>query len=840
MIKSYSLSYLLLSQGRMKEPDAVITLPVHEDSFGKKKRLKNIVVINPKKRNKVLPFHLPTHATISGYPDPPHIGTSYKPKHRKAWEGDFEREDLFSQINASTAEILQDFDDSDLEEISLTESNTTLTRNDDGSLIPTHILTNVESVSSTELQDRQDNTITEGTISNDVITTEKTIPSHLPQIAWDKEQRKGKEKRNKKRKVKNTQVHPISPKNTETIGSIECVETESIEWIEREQEKLPESDDVSGLGDCEVYENTPKLELNTDELSVITTEEVTDLKTRLLNLRTKQTYQPQKIAKKFDIITLLNQISLPDRPAPPYASQFPHRLYTVPCPDYKVEESVQYQMQVFSPDELLMREVLEDGLTPLHVAAKLGQLHQIHLLISTGADVNAVDRHGRIPLMLTFNEQLIHMDCVQTLVNDSSFLNQQVTDGATTLHMACYLGHYNLVEYLLAKGADARISDGEGRLPIHWATHPYNPKSIQYIVNRHPHILNATDDANMTPLMWAAYHNQIACVSLLLSLGAEVEEKDVDGKTANHWAVHTDNAKCLRRLLKLESTFFKDHKGKTVLHEAAEMGSIPAMKAVLSLRRDAVCDVDKLGRTPLHWAAVSDQVEACKYLLDRGADAGQTDNNEKTALDYALMKGHNYTVALFTCHETSVIDLSRSLQQDDVISTLSTSISYASFNSRRATSALSRATTRSSVSSRFLPPQSRVYTTIRELEVLAYGCDMGVYEFGMQGALHRVYMWLDISTSRVCWGRGKKSYFSDNFKASPLKEVTTETSKEERERCDRDIKGQKYFLFKIETQLELMFVVAFNELAFSAWTDQLAKYLLYSPRSLVGLKRFLI
>ena len=812
----------------MAEIDSVtVTEAAPEEGIVKKKRLKNIVVLNPKRHNRVIPSHLPTH----GHPDPLSVGTSYKPVCKSAWEGAFEKQDLFSQIDSSAVEILKDFDDSDLEEIPLVEANTRI-------VTPTHIPTNDEPTTSTDELDKHINDI-----SDYVIPIDKTLPTRLPQLVWDKEQPQEKGKGKKKRKSKNTPVQSFS-QETEVVDHVRTPEHDTVEPIQRENElEVVEvgENDVSGLVECEVYENTHTP--SATDLQVgnecNTTEELTEIKTRLLNIRTKHAPQP-KMLKKFDIETLFKRISLPDRPAPLYASQFPHRLYTVPCPDYKVEETVAYRMKVFSSDELLMREVIEEGLSPLHVAAKLGQLHQIHVLISTGADVNAVDRHGRIPLMLAFNEQLVHMECVQTLVNDSSFLNQQVTDGATALHMACYFGHHNLVEYLLAKGADARISDEEGRLPIHWATHPHNPKSIQYIVNRHPHIVHATDDANMTPLMWAAYHDQIACVSLLLSLGAEVEEKDIEGKTANHWAVHTDSAKCLRRLLKLESTFFKDHKGKTVLHQAAETGSIPAMKAVLSLRRDAVCDLDKQGRTPLHWAAVSDQVEACKYLLDRGADAGQTDNREKTALDYALMKGHNYTIALFTCHETSVIDLSRSLLEDDTISSLSPSLSYASLQSHRPTTALSRATTRSSVSSRLLPPQSRVYTAIRELEVLAYGCDMGVYEFGMQGALHRVYMWLDISSSRVCWGRGKKSYFSDNYKASPLKEVTTETSREEMERCERDMKGHKYFLFKIETHLELMFVVAFNELAYSAWTDQLAKYLLYSPRSLVGLKRFLI
>lgn len=67
----------------------------------------------------------------------------------------------------------------------------------------------------------------------------------------------------------------------------------------------------------------------------------------------------------------------------------------------------------------------------------------------------------------------------------------------------------------------------------------------------------------MTPAMYAAYHNRPYHLKKLLSLGAgddttlsksaenkiDLEEKDVDGKTAMHWAVHKSDAQCLAVLL---------------------------------------------------------------------------------------------------------------------------------------------------------------------------------------------------------------------------------------------------------------------------------------------------
>lgn len=47
--------------------------------------------------------------------------------------------------------------------------------------------------------------------------------------------------------------------------------------------------------------------------------------------------------------------------------------------------------------------------------------------------------------------------------------------------------------------------------------------------------VNVTDDAGMTPLMWAAYNNNTSLLSFLLNNGADCEEKDIDGYTAMHW-----------------------------------------------------------------------------------------------------------------------------------------------------------------------------------------------------------------------------------------------------------------------------------------------------------------
>ena len=61
-----------------------------------------------------------------------------------------------------------------------------------------------------------------------------------------------------------------------------------------------------------------------------------------------------------------------------------------------------------------------------------------------------------------------------------------------------------------------------------------------------------------------------------------------------HRAIHQDGVRCLELLLKADHTYFKDHRGRTVLHLSAEAGCLSACQLILRLRADAVHDLDRM------------------------------------------------------------------------------------------------------------------------------------------------------------------------------------------------------------------------------------------------------
>ena len=59
-------------------------------------------------------------------------------------------------------------------------------------------------------------------------------------------------------------------------------------------------------------------------------------------------------------------------------------------------------------------------------------------------------------------------------------------------------------------------------------------------------------------------------------------------------AIHRSGTECLRLLLKPDMTYFKDHRGRTVIHLAAKEGAMAASEIIIKMRPDAIFDTDKL------------------------------------------------------------------------------------------------------------------------------------------------------------------------------------------------------------------------------------------------------
>jgi len=192
-------------------------------------------------------------------------------------------------------------------------------------------------------------------------------------------------------------------------------------------------------------------------------------------------------------------------------------------------------------------------------------------------------------------------DRVRELVTgDPSIASARGADGVSAVRTARYRGQTEIVEALLAAGADLDVFDAAtlGRTD-----------RLDAILDTRPDLGNAVAADGFTPLQLAAFFGQPAAAHLLVSRGASVAPV-----SQNAMAVHALNAAAAG-----------DHAD------------------IVALLLDAGADPDARqhgGFTPLMSAAANGNEAAVAALLDHGADRAARGDDGKDAAALADERGH--------------------------------------------------------------------------------------------------------------------------------------------------------------------------------------------------------
>jgi uncharacterized protein len=117
------------------------------------------------------------------------------------------------------------------------------------------------------------------------------------------------------------------------------------------------------------------------------------------------------------------------------------------------------------------------------------------------------------------------------------FLFERLTDHTAEFRRALYTRNISRVEELLRSHpalANARHMDSPDKktdwTPLHVAANLGDPEMITVLV-RHGAKVDARDSRGLTPLLWTAFAGQRAAAAELLSDGADVNARGLDGRT---------------------------------------------------------------------------------------------------------------------------------------------------------------------------------------------------------------------------------------------------------------------------------------------------------------------
>jgi len=142
------------------------------------------------------------------------------------------------------------------------------------------------------------------------------------------------------------------------------------------------------------------------------------------------------------------------------------------------------------------------------------------------------------------------------------------------------------------------------------------------------------------PLADAMERGDFARVPQLLAGGAKVNEPQVDGMTALHWAAHRGEAEIARQLLGAGADANATNRyGVTPLALACVTGDGPIVEALLAAGADPNA-TRRGGETALMTASRTGDPRSVRALLGRGAAVDARQEKGQTALMWAAAEGH--------------------------------------------------------------------------------------------------------------------------------------------------------------------------------------------------------
>lgn len=282
----------------------------------------------------------------------------------------------------------------------------------------------------------------------------------------------------------------------------------------------------------------------------------------------------------------------------------------------------------------------EAGNTTLHIAAITGSVPIAEYLLSKGADINAVNTQLNTPLHDSIRNK--KDDISRMLIEKGCDLNNRDGIGRAPLHLAAENNCKSIVELLIAKGADIE-SETNGKLtPLHYTVlRTNNYEIVEYLIQKGANV-NTIDHLGNLPLNAAAYHRSLRMIDLLLDNNADFDTSGSHGINTLLSAAEKGSVRLFKVITaKIGDDYFKNEKyQESIMRSALSGGSLEIVNILLSKNIKINLSPDENGWTPLHFTASNKQPEMMEFLVNQGAGINQRTESGKSAYNIAEEKGH--------------------------------------------------------------------------------------------------------------------------------------------------------------------------------------------------------
>ncbi|KAL6856975.1 hypothetical protein ACP4OV_018357 [Aristida adscensionis] len=315
----------------------------------------------------------------------------------------------------------------------------------------------------------------------------------------------------------------------------------------------------------------------------------------------------------------------------------------------------------------------DDGVSPLYLAAELGSMTVVHLLLRPSPDgtpspasSSGPDGRNALHSAARLTRALHEHDIPQQILNwepdGPTLLTRVDSSGRTPLHVAIERGRLDVVELFLGGNKSieqAHISNKHGLFPVHTATMMGNIRIIDELIKKCPDYFELVDHKGRNLLHCAVEHNQVQVVRYLCRnniFAMLLNAMDYDGNTPLHLAVIYGSPQIVSLLLKTRTveTFLTNKDGLTAgdiaeLHSTGKYGYILAKSP-----RVIVTDCLRLSKTRL-----------TLHGYDKLKASGKTEDQDKFEVNIMLSTGPIGSVLIATVAFAAAFTVPGGIVADD-------------------------------------------------------------------------------------------------------------------------------------------------------------------------------
>ena len=282
--------------------------------------------------------------------------------------------------------------------------------------------------------------------------------------------------------------------------------------------------------------------------------------------------------------------------------------------------------------------------TPLMFACSNGgHLDNMETLIQYGADINARDIDGET--LLHYASRYSKQEIVEFLLKLNQIsINATNNNQATPLMFACFDGgHLDNMETLIQYGADINVRFNDGSTLLHYASRYSKQDIIEFLLKLNQISVNATNNNQATPLMFACSNgDHLDNMETLIQYGADINARDIDGKTLLHYASRYSKQDIIEFLLKLNQISVNatnNNQATPLAFACLDGGHLDNMKTLLQYGADINVRFND-GSTLLHYASRYSKQDIVEFLLKLNQiSVNATNNNQATPLMFACLDG---------------------------------------------------------------------------------------------------------------------------------------------------------------------------------------------------------